>query len=73
MSCLNFTECRDLFLDTTDIINKLDKPIHKDEEWNVPGTDTDTKIEKKSTIELFVTHLITDKEYADDNVILLSC
>jgi hypothetical protein len=61
------TECRDLFLDTTGLIGN--ESIHEDQdEWITPGTPT----EKESPITLFVKHLITDKDYENEQVILLS-
>lgn len=64
------TECRDLFLDTTGLIGN--ESIYKDQEdhdeWITPGTH----IEKESPIILFVKHLIADKDYENEDVILLS-
>lgn len=66
------TECRDLFLDTIGLINV--EPNHEDtEEWITPGCCTEyTRIETESPITLFVKHLITDKEYENEEVILLT-
>lgn len=67
------TECRDLFLDTIGLINV--EHIHEDtEEWITPGTEKTIGMhtEKESPITLFVKHLITDKEYENEEVILLT-